>query len=72
MSNTHKHKLKGKFHSGILDYEEDEIPIQLQKQWARWNWDLGESRKKKKSLKEADLKKQQKKDLEKNNFKIID
>lgn len=38
MSNTYKHKNKGKFNNGLLE----EIPQSLQNMWDRSNNDLGE------------------------------
>ena len=48
MSDTKKHKNKGKFNNGLLE----ELPRDLEKMFDRWNWDVGEFRKAKKDLKE--------------------
>ena len=48
MSDTKKHKDKGKFNNGLLE----ELPRDLEKMFDRWNWDVGEFRKAKKDLKE--------------------
>lgn len=47
MSNTHKHKNKGKFNNGLLD----KIPSDLENYFDRSNNDWGEFRKAKKNLK---------------------
>lgn len=61
MSDTKKHKNKGKFNSGVIDYEETNISFQ---NWCdRENNDLGEFRAKKKKLKE--------KILDKETFQIV-
>jgi len=52
------------YKNGTLDYLEDDAPINIQKKWARDNWDIGESRKDKKNKKVKDLDNQLKKDLE--------
>ena len=44
MSNTKKHKNKGKFNNGLLE----ELPRDLEKMFDRWNWDVGDFRKAKK------------------------
>jgi hypothetical protein len=64
MSNTFKHKWKGKYQSGVLDYEDDIPPIELEKMWSRHNWDIGESRRQKKLKKIKDLDKDLQDDLE--------
>jgi hypothetical protein len=64
MSNTFKHKWKGKYQSGVLDYEDDIPPIELEKMWDRGNWDIGESRRQKKLKKIKDLNKDLQDDLE--------
>ena len=46
MSDTKKHKNKGKFNNGLLE----ELPRDLEKMFDRWNWDVGEFRKAKKDL----------------------
>ncbi len=48
MSDTKKHKNKGKFNNGLLE----ELPRDLENMFDRWNWDVGEFRKAKKDLKE--------------------
>lgn len=48
MSNTKKHKLKGKFNNRLLE----EIPIELENFFDRQNKDKGEFRKLKKELRE--------------------
>ena len=48
MSDTKKHKDKGKFNNGLLE----ELPRDLEKMFDRWNSDVGEFRKAKKDLKE--------------------
>ena len=48
MSDTKKHKNKGKFNNGLLE----ELPRDLEKMFDRWNWDVGEFRKAKKDLEE--------------------
>ena len=54
MSNTKKHKLKGKFNNGLLE----EIPIELENFFDRHNKDKGEYRKLKKELREKIAKKE--------------
>ena len=67
MSNTKKHKDKGKFNNGLLE----ELPRDLEKMFDRWNWDVGEFRKAKKDLKEKIAEKELKKQigLDEYNFK---
>ena len=48
MSNTKKHKYKGKFNNGLLE----ELPRDLENMFDRHNNDWGEFRKAKKDLKE--------------------
>ena len=64
MSRTYKQKIISMYKNGTLDYLEDDAPINIQKKWARDNWDIGESRKDKKNKKVKDLDNQLKKDLE--------
>lgn len=52
------------YNSGAMDYIEDEPPFSIKKKWDRDNWDIGESRKEKKTKKEKELKKQLKIDLD--------
>ena len=59
MSNTKKHKDKGKFNNGLLE----ELPRDLEKMFDRWNWDVGEFRKAKKYLKEKIAKKELKRQI---------
>ena len=54
MSNTRKHKNKGKFNNGLLK----EIPSDLENYFDRSNNDWGEFRKAKKDLKEKIAKKE--------------
>ena len=67
MSNTKKHKNKGKFNNGLLE----ELPRDLEKMFDRWNWDVGEFRKAKKDLKEkiADEELKRQIELDEYNFK---
>ncbi len=60
MSNTKKHKNKGKFNNGLLE----ELPRDLEKMFDRWNWDVGEFRKAKKDLKEKIAEKEYKRQIE--------
>ena len=60
MSNTKKHKNKGKFNNGLLE----ELPRDLEKMFDRWNWDVGEFRKAKKDLKEKIAEKELKRQIE--------
>ena len=61
MSNTKKHKEKGKFKQGVLDYEETDKSFQ---DWCdRQNNEYAENRAKKKKLKE--------KILDKETFQIV-
>lgn len=53
MSNTRKHKYKGKFNNSLID----KLPIYLENMFDRSNNDWGEFRKAKKDLKEKLLKK---------------
>ena len=59
MSNTKKHKDKGKFNNGILD----KIPIDLENMFNRHNNYWGEFRKAKKDLKEKIAEKELKTEL---------
>ena len=45
MSNSRKHKAKGKFNNGLLD----KIPRDLENMFDRSNWDVGEFRARKKN-----------------------
>ena len=60
MSDTKKHKNKGKFNNGLLE----ELPRDLEKMFDRWNWDVGEFRKAKKDLKEKIAEKELKRQIE--------
>ena len=61
MSNTKKHKEKGKFNQGVLDYDETDKSFQ---DWCdRQNNEYGKNRKKKKKLKE--------KIIDKETFQIV-
>ena len=60
MSNTKKHKNKGKFNNGLLE----ELPRDLEKMFDRWNWDVGEFRKAKKDLEEKIAEKELKRQIE--------
>jgi hypothetical protein len=64
MSRTYKQKILSMYKNGTLDYWENDAPINIQKKWARDNWDLGESKKQKKNKKVKDLNNQLKKDLD--------
>lgn len=56
MSNTKKHKSKGKFNSGVLNYSETDKSFQ---EWCdRQNYELGEFRHKKKNKTEKILDKE--------------
>ena len=59
MSDTHKHKNKGKFNNGLLD----EIPQDLANCFNRGNFDIGEFRKAKKDLEDKIAKKELKEQL---------
>ena len=59
MSNTHKHKNKGKFNNGILD----EIPQDLESYFDRSNNDWGEFRKAKKDLEDKIAEKEMKEEI---------
>ena len=48
MSDTFRHKNKGKFNNGLLE----ELSRDLEKMFDRCNWDVGEFRKAKKDLEE--------------------
>lgn len=61
MSNTHKHKNKGKFNNGMLD----EIPQDLESYFDRHNFDIGEFRKTKKDLEDKIAEKEMKEEIEK-------
>ena len=67
MSNTNKHKNKGKFNNGLLE----ELPRDLEKMFDRWNWDVGEFRKAKKDLEDkiADEELKRQIELDEYNFK---
>ena len=60
MSNTKKHKDKGKFNNGLLE----ELPRDLEKMFDRWNWDVGEFRKAKKDLEDKIAEKELKRQIE--------
>jgi hypothetical protein len=64
MSNTKKHKDKGKFHNGLLD----KIPEYLRKTWHRHNWDIGEFRKAKKYLEDKIAEKELKTEIKQLNI----
>lgn len=64
MSRTYKQKILSMYKNGTLDYWENDAPINIQKKWARDNWDIGENRKEKKNKKEKDLNKQTKIDTD--------
>ena len=59
MSNTKKHKNKGKFNNGLLE----ELPRDLEKMFDRWNWEVGEFRKAKRELKDKIAEKELKEQL---------
>ena len=59
MSNTKKHKNKGKFNNGLLE----ELPRDLENMFDRHNNDWGEFRKAKKDLKEKIAKKELKRQI---------
>ena len=60
MSNTKKHKNKGKFNNGLLE----ELPRDLENMFDRHNNDWGEFRKAKKDLKEKIAEKELKRQIE--------
>ena len=60
MSDTKKHKNKGKFNNGLLE----ELPRDLEKMFDRWNWDVGEFRKAKKDLEDKIAEKELKRQIE--------
>jgi hypothetical protein len=62
MSNTKKHKDKGKFNNGLL--KNNEVCDSLANMWDRHNNDLGEFRKAKKVLKDKILEKEMKTEIE--------
>ena len=64
MSNTRKHKNKGKFNNGLLK----EIPSDLENYFDRSNNDWGEFRKAKKDLKEKIAKKELKTEIKQLNI----
>lgn len=51
MSNSRKHKAKGKFNNGLLD----KVPRDLENMFDRSNWDVGEFRARKKNKTEKIL-----------------
>ena len=59
MSNTNKHKYKGKFNNGLLE----ELPRDLENMFDRHNNDWGEFRKAKKDLKEKIAQKELKRQI---------
>ena len=59
MSNTKKHKNKGKFNNGLLE----ELPRDLENMFDRHNNDWGEFRKAKKDLKEKIAEKELKRQM---------
>lgn len=59
MSNTYKHKNKGKFNNGLLE----EVPQSLQNMWDRSNNDLDEFRALKKNKTEKILDKEMKEEV---------
>ena len=59
MSNSRKHKLKGKFNNGLLN----EIPRDLENMFDRSNWDLGEFRARKKNKTEKIFDKEMKEEI---------
>ena len=59
MSNTKKHKNKGKFNNGLLE----ELPRALENMFDRHNNDWGEFRKAKKDLKEKTAEKELKRQI---------
>ena len=59
MSDTKKHKNKGKFNNGLLE----ELPIYLEKMFNRWNWEVGEFTKAKRELKDKIAEKELKEQL---------
>jgi hypothetical protein len=61
MSNTKKHKDKGKFNNGLL--KNNEVCDSLTNMWDRHNNDLGEFRKAKKILKDKILEKEMKTEI---------
>ena len=60
MSDTFRHKNKGKFNNGLLE----ELPRDLEKMFDRWNWDVGEFRKAKKDLEDKIAQKELKRQIE--------
>ena len=67
MSNTKKHKDKGKFNNGLLD----KIPTDLENMFNRRNSDWGEFRKAKKDLKEKIAEKELKRQIKDECIKYI-
>lgn len=61
MSNTHKHKDKGRWKNGVGD-----LTRQLENLFDRDNWDIGEFRKAKKDLEDKIAKKELKQQLDTN------
>lgn len=59
MSDTFRHKNKGKFNNGLLD----EIPRDLENMFDRSNWDVGEFRARKKNKTEKILDKEMKEEI---------
>ena len=67
MSDTKKHKNKGKFNNGLLE----ELPRDLEKMFDRWNWDVGEFRKAKKDLEDKIAEKELKRQIKDECIKYI-
>lgn len=64
MSNTYKHKNKGKFNNGLLE----EIPTDLENLFDRLNNDWGEFRKAKKDLKDKIAEKEMQEEVKKDGY----
>ena len=59
MSNTNKHKNKGKFNNGLLE----ELPRDLENMFDRHNFDIGEFRKAKKDIEDKIAEKEMKQEI---------
>lgn len=59
MSNSRKHKAKGKFNNGLLD----KVPRDLENMFDRSNWDVGEFRARKKNKTEKILDKEMEEEI---------
>lgn len=62
MSDTFKHKAKGKYREGLV--EKDDMPFSVRLQWWRENWDIGEMRARVKRKREKQVDKDMVKEIE--------